>query len=104
MGKGPIGVTEMRNPADLPWSDIDLVMECTGIFTSKAACQAYLDNGSSRVLISAPGKDADKTIVYGVHHATLTTNDLIFSNAPCTTNCSAPTATVLPEHIRLQRG
>ena len=77
VSKGPIRVTAMRNPADLPWADVDVVMECTGIFTSKAACQAYLDNGSSRVLISAPGKDADKTIVYGVNHDTLTTNDLI---------------------------
>ena len=102
--KGPIRVTAMRNPADLPWADVDVVMECTGIFTSKAACQAYLDNGSSRVLISAPGKDADKTIVYGVNHDTLTTNDLIVSNASCTTNCLAPIAKVLHENIGIKRG
>ena len=104
VGKGRIRVTEMRNPADLPWSDIDVVMECTGIFTSKAACQAYLDNGSSRVLISAPGKDADKTIVYGVNHDTLTTDDLIVSNASCTTNCLAPIAKVLHANIGIKRG
>ena len=104
VSKGPIRVTSMRNPADLPWADVDVVMECTGIFTSKAACQAYLDNGSSRVLISAPGKDADKTIVYGVNHDTLTTNDLIVSNASCTTNCLAPIAKVLHENIGIKRG
>ena len=104
VGKGPIRVTEMRNPADLPWSDIDVVLECTGIFTSKAACQAYLNNGSSRVLISAPGKDADKTIVYGVNHDTLTTDDLIVSNASCTTNCLAPIAKVLHANIGIKRG
>jgi glyceraldehyde 3-phosphate dehydrogenase len=104
VGKGRIRVTEMRNPADLPWSDIDVVLECTGIFTSKAACQAYLNNGSSRVLISAPGKDADKTIVYGVNHDTLTTDDLIVSNASCTTNCLAPIAKVLHANIGIKRG
>ena len=104
VGQGPIRVTAIRNPADLPWSDVDLVMECTGIFTSKADCQAYLDNGSSRVLISAPGKDADKTIVYGVNHQALTADDLIVSNASCTTNCLAPIAKVLHESIGIKRG
>ena len=104
VGKDEIRVTAMRNPADLPWSDIDIVMECTGLFTSKADCQAYLNNGSSRVLISAPGKDADKTIVYGVNHGTLTADDLIVSNASCTTNCLAPIAKVLHENIGIKRG
>ena len=104
VGKGEIRVTAMRNPANLPWSDIDIVMECTGLFTSKADCQAYLNNGSSRVLISAPGKDADKTIVYGVNHGTLTADDLIVSNASCTTNCLAPIAKVLHENIGIKRG
>ena len=104
VGKGPIRVTAMHSPADLQWSDVDVVLECTGIFTSKAECQAYLDNGSSRVLISAPGKDADKTIVYGVNHNTLTSNDLIVSNASCTTNCLAPIAKVLHENIGIKRG
>ena len=104
VGEGEIRVTAMRNPADLPWSDIDIVMECTGLFTSKADCQAYLNNGSLRVLISAPGKDADKTIVYGVNHGTLTADDLIVSNASCTTNCLAPIAKVLHENIGIKRG
>ena len=104
VGESKIRVTAMRNPADLPWSDIDIVMECTGLFTSKADCQAYLNNGSSRVLISAPGKDADKTIVYGVNHGTLTADDLIVSNASCTTNCLAPIAKVLHENIGIKRG
>jgi glyceraldehyde 3-phosphate dehydrogenase len=97
-------VTAIRNPADLPWSDVDVVMECTGIFTSKEACQAHLDNGSKRVLISAPGKDADKTIVYGVNHNTLTTDDYVISNASCTTNCLSPVAKVLNDAIGINKG
>ncbi|MGJ8605856.1 MAG: type I glyceraldehyde-3-phosphate dehydrogenase [Marivita sp.] len=104
VGRGPIKVTAMRNPADLPWSDVDVVLECTGIFTSKEACQAHLENGASRVLISAPGKDADKTIVYGVNHDSLTKDDLIVSNASCTTNCLSPVAYVLNNAIGIERG
>lgn len=104
VGRGPIEVTAIRNPADLPWAHVDIVLECTGIFTSKEACQAHLDNGSSRVLISAPGKDADKTIVYGVNHQTLSADDIIVSNASCTTNCLAPVAYVLNNAIGLKRG
>ncbi|MDJ0820521.1 MAG: type I glyceraldehyde-3-phosphate dehydrogenase [Paracoccaceae bacterium] len=104
VGRGPIAVTAIRNPADLPWSHVDIVMECTGIFKSKEACQAYLENGSSRVLISAPGKDADATIVYGVNHDTLTAEDVIVSNASCTTNCLAPVAKVLHDAIGINRG
>ena len=104
IGRGPIAVTAIRNPADLPWSHVDIVLECTGIFTSKEACQAHLDNGASRVLISAPGKDADKTIVYGVNHGTLGPDDIIVSNASCTTNCLAPVAHVLHDAIGLKRG
>ncbi|WP_323765547.1 type I glyceraldehyde-3-phosphate dehydrogenase [Marinovum sp.] len=104
VGRGKIRVTAERNPADLPWKDVDVVLECTGIFTSKEACQAHLENGSSRVLISAPGKDADKTIVYGVNHDTLTAEDLIVSNASCTTNCLSPVAKVLNDEIGITRG
>ncbi|MCB2129419.1 MAG: type I glyceraldehyde-3-phosphate dehydrogenase [Rhodobacteraceae bacterium] len=104
VGRGPIEVTALRNPADLPWSDVDVVMECTGIFTSKEASQAHLDNGSSRVLISAPGKDVDKTIVYGVNHDTLTRNDTVVSNASCTTNCLSPVAKVLNDSIGITKG
>ena len=104
VGRGPMKVTAIRNPADLPWSDVDVVMECTGIFTSKEACQAHLDNGSSRVLISAPGKDADKTIVYGVNHDTLTSDDIVVSNASCTTNCLSPVAKVLNDAVGITKG
>ena len=104
VGRGPIAVTAIRNPADLPWSDVDIVMECTGIFTSKEACQAHLENGSSRVLISAPGKDADKTIVFGVNHDSLTADDIIVSNASCTTNCLSPVAKVLNDAIGITKG
>ena len=104
VGRGKIRVTAERNPADLPWKDVDVVLECTGIFTSKEACQAHLENGSSRALISAPGKDADKTIVYGVNHDTLTAEDLIVSNASCTTNCLSPVAKVLNDEIGIDKG
>ncbi|WP_341365831.1 type I glyceraldehyde-3-phosphate dehydrogenase [Yoonia sp. BS5-3] len=104
VGRGPMQVTAIRNPADLPWSDVDVVLECTGIFTSKEACQAHLDNGSSRVLISAPGKDADKTIVYGVNDGTLTADDIVVSNASCTTNCLSPVAKVLNDAIGITKG
>lgn len=103
-GRGPIAVTAIRNPAELPWSDVDVVLECTGIFTSKEACQAHLDNGSSRVLISAPGKDADKTIVFGVNDGSLTKEDLIVSNASCTTNCLSPVAKVLNDAVGITKG
>ena len=104
VGRGPIDVTAIRNPADLPWSHVDVVMECTGIFTSKEACQPHLENGSSRVLISAPSKNADKTIVYGVNHDTLTSDDIVVSNASCTTNCLSPVAKVLNDAIGITKG
>ncbi|MBT9245029.1 type I glyceraldehyde-3-phosphate dehydrogenase [Gemmobacter fulvus] len=104
VGRGPIRVTAMRNPADLPWGDVDIVMECTGIFTSKEKCLAHLENGSKRVLISAPGDGADKTIVYGVNHGTLTKDDVVVSNASCTTNCLSPVAKVLNDAIGIKRG
>ena len=103
-GRGPIRVTAIKNPADLPWSDVDVVMECTGIFTSKAACKAHLENGSSRVLISAPGQDADKTIVFGVNDKTLTSEDIVVSNASCTTNCLSPVAKVLNDAVGINKG
>ena len=104
VGRGPIRVTAIRNPAELPWSDVDIVMECTGIFTSKEACQAHLDNGSSRVLISAPGKDADKTIVYGVNDNVLTSDDIVVSNASCTTKCLSPVAKALNDAVGITKG
>lgn len=104
VGSGPIKVSAERNPADLPWAHVDIVLECTGIFTSRDACQAHLENGCSRVLISAPGKDADKTIVYGVNHDTLSADDIIVSNASCTTNCLTPVAKVLHDQFGIKRG
>ena len=104
VGRGPIRVTALRNPADLPWGDVDIVLECTGIFTSKEKCAAHLENGSKRVLISAPGEGADKTIVYGVNHDTLTGGDIVVSNASCTTNCLSPVAHVLNRAIGIEKG
>ena len=103
-GRGPMEVTAIKNPADLPWSHVDIVLECTGIFTSKEKCLAHLENGAKRVLISAPGEGADKTIVYGVNNATLTREDLVVSNASCTTNCLSPVAQVLNDAIGIKRG
>ncbi|TFL18575.1 type I glyceraldehyde-3-phosphate dehydrogenase [Jannaschia formosa] len=107
VGRGKIRVTAERNPADLPWSDVDIVMECTGIFTSPEKAKAHLDAGAKRVLISAPlsqASGAEKTIVYGVNHDTLTADDLIVSNASCTTNCLTPVAHVLHNAIGIERG
>ena len=104
VGRGPMRATAIRNPADLPWADVDVVLECTGIFTSKEKCQPHLENGSSRVLISAPGKDADKTIVFGVNDDQLTADDIVVSNASCTTNCLAPVAKVLNDAIGINKG
>jgi len=103
-GRGPIAVTAIRNPADLPWADVDIVMECTGIFTAKEKALVHLENGASRVLVSAPSAGADKTIVYGVNHDTLTGDDLIVSNASCTTNCLAPVVKTLNDAIGINHG
>jgi glyceraldehyde 3-phosphate dehydrogenase len=104
VGRGPMQVTALKNPADLPWGDVDIVLECTGIFTSKEKCAAHLENGSKRVLISAPGDGADKTIVYGVNHHTLTRDDIVVSNASCTTNCLSPVAKILNDVIGIEKG
>ena len=104
VGTGPIRVTAKRNPEELPWNDIDIALECTGIFNEKEAAGKHLKNGSKRVLVSAPCTDADKTIVFGVNHQTLTKNDLVVSNASCTTNCLAPLAKVLHEKLGIKRG
>ncbi len=103
-GTGPIEVTAIRNPAELPWNGVDVALECTGIFTARDKAAIHLENGSKRVLTSAPGAGADKTIVYGVNHATLTRDDLVVSNASCTTNCLSPVAKVLNDAIGITRG
>ena len=95
-----------RDPSKLPWKelDIDIVMECTGIFSAKEKAKIHLDAGAKRVLVSAPSAGADKTIVYGVNHETLTKDDLVVSNASCTTNCLAPVAKVLSDSFGIEKG
>ncbi len=104
IGRGPIAVTAIRNPAELPWGDIDIVLECTGIFTARDKAAIHLENGASRVRVSAPGANADKTIVYGVNHDVLSADDVIVSNASCTTNCLSPVAKVLNDAIGITKG
>ncbi|WP_304187901.1 type I glyceraldehyde-3-phosphate dehydrogenase [Phenylobacterium aquaticum] len=106
VGKGKIRVTAIRNPAELPHKDlgVDIALECTGLFTSKDKASAHLEAGAKRVLVSAPCDNADKTIVFGVNHQTLTKDDLVVSNASCTTNCLAPIAKVLHELAGIERG
>ncbi|MEM1287040.1 MAG: type I glyceraldehyde-3-phosphate dehydrogenase [Pseudomonadota bacterium] len=95
-----------RDPSKLPWGEmgIDIVMECTGIFTAKDKATMHLDAGAKRVLVSAPAAGADKTIVFGVNHDALTKDDLVVSNASCTTNCLSPVAAVLHETIGIEKG
>ncbi len=106
IGFGPIKVFQKRNPEDLPWKDldIDLVFECSGIFTKHVDASKHLKAGAKRVLISAPSPDADRTIVYGVNHKDLKIEDKIISNASCTTNCLAPVAKVLDDVIGISHG
>lgn len=104
IGRGPIEVTAIRDPKDLPWQGIDIALECTGIFTARDKAALHLQNGSKRVLVSAPAAGADKTIVYGVNHGTLTAADTVVSNASCTTNCLSPVAKVLNDAIGIRRG
>ncbi len=101
-----IAVTSQRNPGDLPHAamGIDLVLECTGFFQSKEASAPHLAAGAKRVLISAPAAGVDKTVVYGVNHGVLTSDDIIVSNASCTTNCLAPVAKVLHDLVGIERG
>jgi glyceraldehyde 3-phosphate dehydrogenase len=102
-----IRVLAQRDPAKLPWGQlgVDTVLECTGLFTSKAKAGAHIAGGARRVVISAPGdKDVDATVVYGVNHAVLKATDTVISNASCTTNCLAPVAKVLHSHIGLVAG
>lgn len=99
-----IRVTAERDPAKLPWDGVDVALECTGIFTARDKAAAHLKNGAGRVLISAPGAGADKTVVFGVNHQSLTADDLIVSNASCTTNCLAPVAKVLDEAFGIETG
>ena len=102
-----IKVFAERDPAKLPWGEhgVDVVLECTGLFTSKAKAGAHLAGGAKKVIISAPGdKDVDATIVYGVNHDVLKSSDTVISNASCTTNCLAPLAKVLHDRIGIVHG
>lgn len=95
-----------KDPAKLPWAklNIDIVFECTGLFTSKDKAEQHIQAGAKRVLISAPGQNVDKTIVFGVNHETLTNEDRIISNASCTTNCLAPLAKIIHEEYKILNG
>jgi len=104
VGRGPIRVTAIRNPAELPWGDVDVALECTGIFASKEKAAIHLENGAKRVLVSAPAGGADKTIVFGVNHTALSADDKVVSNASCTTNCLAPVAYVMNKAIGIDKG
>ena len=95
-----------KDPAKLPWAklNIDIVFECTGLFTSKDKAEQHIQAGAKRVLISAPGQNVDKTIVFGVNHEALTVEDRIISNASCTTNCLAPLAKIIHEEYKILNG
>lgn len=101
-----IQITSERDPAKLPWGElnVDVVYECTGIFTSRDKAQAHIDAGAKKVIISAPGTGVDATAVYGVNHQTLKASDQIISNASCTTNCLAPVAKVLNDKFGIEQG
>jgi len=103
---GPIKVTAIKNPAELPHKalGVDIAMECTGIFTAKDKAKAHLDAGAKRVLVSAPADGADLTVVYGVNHDKLSKDHLVVSNASCTTNCLAPVAKVLNDLVGIDKG
>ncbi len=105
MGK-PIRVLAIKDPSKLPWKElgVDIVMECTGIFTDKEKAKVHLDAGAKRVLVSAPSKGADLTVVYGVNHDKLTGDHKVVSNASCTTNCLAPVAKVLNDLVGIKSG
>ena len=105
-GNGPIRVTAERDPGDLPWKDlgVDVALECSGLFTNRELAAKHLDAGAKKVLISAPAKEVDKTIVYGVNHEKLSANDTVVSNASCTTNCLALVADVLNKAIGIEKG
>lgn len=106
VGRGPIRLSSERNPEDLPWSDIDVVLECTGVFRTREAAERHFKNGSRKVLISAParGDGGVKTIVFGVNDGELTAEDLVVSNASCTTNCLSPVAAALDAGLGIKHG
>ena len=106
VGTGPIKVTAVRNPAELPHKElgVEIAMESTGIFTSKEKALAHITAGAKRVIVSAPADNADLTVVYGVNHDKLTKDHIVISNASCTTNCLAPVAKVLNDAVGIEKG
>lgn len=106
VGRGPIKVTAVKNPAELPHKDlgVDIALECTGIFTARDKAKLHIDAGARRVLVSAPAENADLTVVYGVNHDKLTNDHYVVSNASCTTNCLAPVAKVIHDLVGIDRG
>ena len=106
VGQGPIKVTSIRDPKDLPWKelDVDIAMECTGIFASREKASMHLDAGAKRVLVSAPASGVDLTVVYGVNHKKISKDHLVISNASCTTNCLAPVAMALNNGVGINQG
>ena len=106
VGRGPIKVTSIRDPKDLPWKelDVDIAMECTGIFASREKASMHLDAGAKRVLVSAPASGVDLTVVYGVNHKKISKDHLVISNASCTTNCLAPVAMALNNGVGINQG
>ena len=106
VGTGPIKVTAIRNPAELPHAalGVDIAMECTGIFTARDKAADHLKAGAKRVIVSAPADGADLTVVYGVNHDKLTKDHIVISNASCTTNCLAPVAKVLNDAVGIEQG
>lgn len=104
LGRGPIRMMSTYNMNELDWTDVDVVLECTGKFNDGELAKTHMDHGAKRVLISAPAKNVDRTIVYGVNHRELLPTDAVISNGSCTTNCLAPLAKVMDEAIGIERG
>ena len=104
LGQGPIRVMSTYNPEELDWTGVDVVLECTGKFNDRDKAAVHLTRGAKRVLVSAPAKRADKTVVYGVNHTELLPEHLVVSNGSCTTNCLAPLAKVLNDAIGIESG
>ena len=106
IGQHRIRVTAVKDPATLPWKElnVDVAMECTGIFTSRDKAAAHLTAGAKRVIVSAPADNADLTVVYGVNHDKLTKDHIVISNASCTTNCLAPVAQVINDTVGIEKG
>ena len=104
VGRGPIEVFSTYDPSELDWDGVDVVLECTGQFNDGEKSRVHLERGAKRVLISAPAKNVDRTVVFGVNHRDLLEGERMISNGSCTTNCLAPLAKVLHEAVGIERG